>query len=270
MNSPLVAAIAQYAPLATTELNVEAMQPLVREAVDAGAQLVVFPEYSQAFSHGLGSSWSGRYEALDGPFVQALSTMSSRHGGIVVVAGMLAKNREEEKPLNTLVAVGPSGLLASASKIHLYDAFGAGESRWVSPASPGEPALFRVGNQVFGMLACYDLRFPEVSRRLVEAGATTLIVPAQWVPGAHKVLHWESLLRARAIESQAFVLASGHPEPEGVGHSMILDPWGETLASLGGQGHAVTHATLEMDTLTEIRALNPLTTVRRFSIAWDH
>ena len=257
MNSPLVAAIAQYAPLATTELNAEAMQPLVRQAADAGAQLVVFPEYSQAFSHGLGSSWSGRYEALDGPFVQALSTMSSRHGGIVVVAGMLAKNREGEKPLNTLVAVGPSGLLASASKIHLYDAFGAGESRWVSQASPGEPALFRIGNQVFGMLACYDLRFPEVSRRLVEAGA-------------HKVLHWESLLRARAIESQAFVLASGHPEPEGVGHSMILDPWGETLASLGGQGHAVTHATLEMDTVTEIRALNPLATVRRFSIAWDH
>ena len=268
MSSSLVVSIAQYAPAETTAANLEAMAPLVATAADAGARVIVFPEYSQAFTHGLGEDWASRHESLDGPFVVGLGQMSARNDGMIIIAGMLASGLAGEKPTNTIVAVDHSGVVSRAEKIHPYDAFGASESRFISPAKVSEPSLVSAGEQRLGLMACYDLRFPEVTRRLVDAGATALVVPAQWVPGPHKNLHWQTLLSARAIEAQAYVIASGHPQPEGVGHSQVIDPWGEIVCSCDGPELGTKLATLEMSLVQEVRQANPLSAARRFDVNW--
>ena len=270
MSSSLVVSIAQYAPAETAAANLDAMAPLVETAADAGARVIVFPEYTQAYTHGLGHDGASRHESLDGPFVTGLSQMSTRHDGMTIIAGMLASGLSGAKPTNTIVAVDHSGVVASAEKIHLYDAFGASESRFIAPAKPSEPSLVSVGEHRLGLMACYDLRFPEVTRRLVDAGVTAFVVPAQWVPGPHKQLHWETLLSARAIEAQAYVIASGHPQPEGVGYSQVMDPWGESVCTFDDSEVGTKLATLQMSVVNEVRGANPLSEARRFDVSWRH
>lgn len=263
--STLRVTVVQYAPRDSVAQNLEAMASLVAEATDAGSSLVVFPEYSHAFTPAFGDQWAASAESPDGEFVQGLRALSQSHGGIVIVAGMLLRTPGDERPANTQVAVGPQGILARAEKIHLYDAFGAMESTWIRPGSLGEPELFSCAGLQVGMMACYDLRFPEVSRRLVDAGADVIVTPAQWVPGESKAHHFETLLVARAIETQTFVVASDHPEPSGVGLSQIVDPRGRVVVAAGVSAH-VLHGQLEGALLDEVREANPMGSARRLGV----
>lgn len=257
--------LAQYAPHGSSADNLAAMAPVVAEAAQAGSHLVVFPEYSHAFTPGLGAQWAATAESLEGGFVAGLTTLSQDNGGIVIIAGMLVTDSSGGLPANTQVAVGESGVLARAEKIHLYDAFGASESAWIRPGSADTPELFPCQGLNIGMLACYDLRFPEVSRRLVDAGADVIVTPAQWVPGDTKVHHFETLLAARAIETQTFVVASGHPEPWGIGLSQVVDPRGLGVAK-AGTGEELVHAALDSELLAGVRQENPMAAARRFGV----
>lgn len=258
-------AMAQYAPSASSASNLEALSVVVGEAQAQGAEVVVAPEYSQAFLPGQWEEWASLAEPLDGQFVTGLAEISARHDGVIIVAGML-RHSEGSLPTNTIVAVGPHGVVAWAEKIHLYDAFGATESSFVAPGTTTEPQLLDMGAHRLGFLACYDLRFPEVTRRLVDAGATTVVVPAQWVPGEHKRDHWQALLKARAIESQSYVLAAGQPMPHGIGHSTVIDPWGVVLGELGPD-EGVLHAELDAGMVAAVRDINPVSKARRFDIS---
>ena len=111
-------------------------------------------------------------------------------------------------------------------------------------------------------MTCYDLRFPELARALVDAGAEVLVVPAAWVAGPHKVDHWRTLVRARAIENTAFVVAVGQPGPRYTGHSLVVDPLGEVLVE-AGEGAEVVTAVLEHTTLERARRTNPSLANRR-------
>jgi predicted amidohydrolase len=257
-------ALAQFAPHPHSVANVRAITALATEAHASGARVLLLPEYSQAFISGGGDSWAEVAEELDGEFVTALMALCSELEGLVIIAGMLVRV-PGERPRNTIVAIGPGGVLARAEKLHLYDAFGAAESRSVSPGDIEPPQILDFGGLRWGFLACYDIRFPEVARRLVDAGATCIVVPAQWFPGQHKVEHWKTLLGARAIETQCFVLAAGHPAPHGIGHSRAIDPWGVTL------GHASESAELLVVSLTvesveAVRTANPMAGARRFDV----
>jgi predicted amidohydrolase len=178
---------------------------------------------------------------------------------------MLVADFSGGPPANTQVAVGESGVLARAEKIHLYDAFGGSESSWIRPGSRETPELFTCQGMRVGMMACYDLRFPEVSRRLVDAGADVIVTPAQWVPGDTKAHHFETLLAARAIETQTFVVASDHPEPWGVGLSQVVDPRGLVVAQ-AGTGEELVHTHLDPDVLDQVRQANPMAAARRFGV----
>ena len=263
--SSLGVTIAQYAPASTVAENLAAMGPLVTQAQLAGSQLVVFPEYSHAFNPEFGPEWASSAEREDGDFVTGLQALSREHAGIIIVAGMLRSVADAPKPVNTQVAVGPEGILARADKIHLYDAFGASESQWISPGSLGSAEVFACEGFSLGMMACYDLRFPEVSRRLGDAGVDVIITPAQWVPGDNKVHQWDTLLAARAIESQAFVLAADHPMPHGVGHSHAIAPAGVSIGR-AGSGPELVHVTLERELVTAARAANPMASARRLGV----
>ena len=231
-----------------------------REALaglDVEADLTVFPE---AFARDFGSPGediSAYAEPLDGPFAKAVTDLAGSTG--TVVAGMFESAPDPVRPFNTLVVRGRAE--AAYRKIHLYDSFGYRESDRLT-AGDVEPLVVEVGGFAVGLMTCYDLRFPELARALVDRGAEVLVVPAAWVAGPRKVEHWRTLVRARAIENTVFVAAVGQPGPRYSGHSLVVDPLGDVVAE-GGEGPEVLAATLHRDVLAEARRTNPSLANRR-------
>src|SRR5690606_24297354 len=167
--------------------------------------------------------------SIEGEFVAALRKAASAHD-VTIIAGLVEDAGERVR--NALVAVDAGGLRASYRKQHLYDAFGQRESDWVEPGDLEAPETFEVRGVRFGLQTCYDLRFPEVSRRLADAGAHVALVPSEWVRGPLTEHHWLTLIAARAIENTMYLAAADHPPPIGVGHSVIVDPEGVALATI--------------------------------------
>jgi predicted amidohydrolase len=259
----VLVAVCQFAPAADRAANRARIGALVGAAAARGAGLVVLPEYSSFFVDPMDETLADNAEELDGDFTAGLRALAAEHG-VTIVAGMVER-ADVGRIRNTLVAVDGSGILAVYRKQHLYDAFGQAESRWIEPGEVGTAATFTVGGLTFGLMTCYDLRFPEVARTLVDAGAEVLVVPAEWVRGPLKEQHWMTLLAARAIESTAYVVAADHPAPIGVGHSAIIDPQGVTIAGVGtGEGIAV--AELAAEVVARVREVNPVLRLRRYRV----
>jgi predicted amidohydrolase len=260
----LAIGIGQFAPTADTEANLATIDDLVATASVRGARLVVLPEYSSYFVDPFDDSLARNAQPLDGPFVRSLAGIAATHDA-VVVAGLLERGDDDTRIRNTVVAVGPDGLRAHYRKLHLYDAFGQRESDWVQAGEPAPPQTFEVGELRFGLMTCYDLRFPEIGRLLVDAGADVFLVPAEWVRGPLKEHHWRTLLHARAIENTVYVAAADHPPPLGVGNSLIVDPQGVELAAVGtATDVAVAH--LDVGALERVRRVNPSLRLRRFGV----
>lgn len=239
-------------------LDPEANRRLLDELTPSGADLVVFPEaFARDFGEP-GSDVSAYAEPVDGPFATELERVAADRG-TTLVAGAFEPSPDAGRPFNTLLVRGAAE--ASYRKIHLYDSFGYRESDRLS-AGPVEPALVEVGGFSVGLMTCYDLRFPELARALVEKGAEVLVLPAAWVAGPRKVDHWRTMVRARAIENTVFVLAAGQPGPRYTGHSLVVDPMGDVLAEAGEDAEVIT-ATLDSETLATARRTNPSLANRR-------
>ena len=258
-------AVAQFAPGADAARNLESVRDLATLAVERGATLVVFPEYSSYFTPELGPDSLAAAEPLDGPFVAGVGAIA-KVLGIHIVAGMLEVTPSGDRFSNTVIAVGPSGgRVASYRKMHLYDAFGQRESEWVQPGPIDAPETFGFAGFTVGIQTCYDLRFPEVTRRLVDAGADLVVVPSEWVRGPLKEQHWRTLVTARAIENTIFVAAADHAPPIGAGNSMVVDPMGVELVTIGEET-AVAVAWLSMHRVAAVRETNPALRLRRFGV----
>lgn len=258
-------AVAQFAPGMDKPENHLTLRNLVGEAAARGARVVVAPEYSMFTAPRMDERIVDSAEPLDGPFVSGLLEIAAQFG-VHVVAGVNESLSDDPRISNTLVAAAPDGRIAAVyRKLHLYDAFGYKESDVIRAGAIDDPATFEVDGLTFGMQTCYDLRFPEVTRRIVDAGADVLLLPAQWVPGPLKEDHWTTLVRARAIENTIYVAAADQSARTGAGNSMIVDPMGVVLASLGDQvGTARADATAER--IAAVRATNPALALRRFGI----
>ncbi|ANG85996.1 carbon-nitrogen hydrolase family protein [Microbacterium aurantiacum] len=258
-------AVAQFAPASDEEVNLAEIAALAARASGLGADVVVFPEYSSFFIDPFDANLATHAQSLDGPFVRALC----RHAAaldITIVAGLLEEASDPGLVRNTVVAVDGAGVKAVYRKVHLYDAFGQRESDWVEPGEAGGVQTFEVRGLRFGLMTCYDLRFPEVGRVLADAGVDVFAIPAEWVRGPLKELHWQTLLQARAIENTVFVAAADHPPPLGVGNSAIVDPQGVVRASIGtGTGIAVSD--LERAQLERVRRINPVLSLRRYTVS---
>jgi deaminated glutathione amidase len=251
-------AVVQHA----SDLEPEANRARLDELAPADADLVVFPEaFARDFGEA-GSDVSTYAEATDGPFATEVARVAEVRG-TTVVAGMFESSADPDRPFNTLVVRGAAS--ADYRKIHLYDSFGYRESDRLTAGPLEDPpgaALVKVGGFTLGLMTCYDLRFPELARVLVGAGAEVLVVPAAWVAGPRKVDHWRTLLRARAIENTVFVVAAAQPAPRYSGHSMVVDPLGDVLAEAGDDDEILA-ATLRRDVLEEARRTNPSLANRR-------
>ncbi|MBI5161436.1 MAG: carbon-nitrogen hydrolase family protein [Micrococcales bacterium] len=259
-------AVVQFAPGDDVRANLERMRELARRAADRGARLIVFPEYSMYFGGAFDPRWVAAAQPLDGPFVSELGALAGDLGA-TLVAGMSERlAARTDRFSNTVVAVTPDGrLIAAYRKLHLYDAFGERESEWIEPGPITEPVVFDLDGIRVGIQTCYDLRFPEVTRRLVDAGAELVLIPSEWVRGPLKEHHWRTLVAARAIENTVYVAAPDHAPPIGAGRSAIVDPMGVELAGLGEQtGVAVAWASRQR--LDAVRDRNPSLRLRRFRV----
>ncbi|MFT4210350.1 MAG: carbon-nitrogen hydrolase family protein [Microbacterium sp.] len=258
-----VVAVVQFAPGADAAANRAAVAEHAGRAAASGATLVVFPEYSSYFVDPLDDRLRAHAEDLDGAFVTGMRACATAHG-IHLVAG-LVERAADGRVHNTIVAVGPGGLIAAYRKQHLYDAFGQRESEWIAPGETGPAQVFELAGVTCGIMTCYDLRFPESARVLVDAGAELILVPAEWVRGPLKEDQWATLLRARAIENTAYVAAADHPSPLGVGRSVIIDPQGIVRAGLDA-APGIALAPIEREVLDRVRAANPALRLRRYRV----
>lgn len=243
------------------------LEPAVnRDALDAlvpgGVDLVVLPEaFARDFGEA-GSDVSAYAEPADGPFGTELGRVA-RARGTTVVAGMFERSDDPARPFNTLLVRGT--VAASYRKMHLYDSFGHRESDRLT-AGPLEPVVVDLAGWRVGLMTCYDLRFPEHARALVDRGAELIVVPAAWVAGPRKVHHWRTLVTARAIENTVYVAAVGQPAPRYTGHSMVVDPMGDVVAEAGAgspEEPVVLTAEVDRDLLAEARRTNPSLANRR-------
>ncbi|WP_396919060.1 carbon-nitrogen hydrolase family protein [Mycolicibacterium sp.] len=261
----VVCAIAQFAPGEDKSANIATITRLATEAKGRGSDLLVLPEYSMFTVPAMDERFLASAEAVDGVFVSQLRDLAKRNS-LAIVCGMNEVTDDRSQIHNTLLAIDGQGAIAALyRKLHLYDAFGYRESQYVRPGPVEPPEIFTVGGLNFGLQTCYDLRFPEVTRRLVDAGADAAVIPAEWVPGPLKEDHWQTLLRARAIENTIYVVAADQCGVAGAGNSMIVDPMGVVVAALGEEEGCAT-AQLDHARIERVRAKNPALALRRFSV----
>jgi predicted amidohydrolase len=262
-------AVAQFAPTANVDENIATITALATTAVGRGARLIVFPEYSSYFTRELDQRFVDAAQSLDGDFVSAIRDLARSLAAYLVVGLVESLTEGPDKAnrfSNTLFAVSPGGdILATYRKLHLYDAFGATESAWVRPGEIETPETFAFDGFTVGLQTCYDLRFPEVTRRLVDAGADLVVVPSEWVRGPLKEHHWRSLITARALENTIYVAAADHTPPVGVGNSMVVDPMGVEIATVA-EIQDVAVATISPARVAAVRLVNPALELRRFAV----
>jgi predicted amidohydrolase len=248
--------------------NLTVADRLTRAAAADGAGVIVLPEKWTAM--GSDEQLRAAAQALDGPAIEWARAIA-RELGVELVAGSIVELVPgREKLANTCVHVGPDGeLKAVYRKLHMFDVEVAGRSyRESDLEDPGEEVVLSetADGLQLGLSICYDLRFPELYRILAVRGARAFPLPAAFTLATTRD-HWETLIRARAIENQAFVIAANqigaHPGGNrSGGRSMIVDPWGIVLAQApDAEGHIV--AELDLERLAEIRAQLPALANRR-------
>lgn len=241
------------------EANFAKLEQMLEKAVSGGRKLdvIVFPEmwntgYALTEIETLADANGERTK-------QFLSAFSAKHQ-VNIVAGSIAESRADGV-YNTIFAFDRAGeTIADYSKIHLFRLMD--EEKYLQAGD--KLGSFQLGGQEAGMMICYDIRFPELARKLALGGAKLLFVPAEWPnPRLH---HWKTLLSARAIENQMFVIACNRVGQSGetsfFGHSLVLDPWGETIAE-GGEDEAIIYAEIDLSLVDAVRGKIPVFEDRR-------
>jgi predicted amidohydrolase len=255
--------------------NLAALEDFVAEAASKGAKYVLTPEMTVAFAENR-QGLSGFAEPFENNSAIARAAELARRHGIFLHIGSLAVALPDGYFANRAVLLTPEGEIAATyDKIHLFDATLAGLADY------RESATYRAGDKAvvadvagfrLGLAICYDMRFPRLFNTLANAGAEVLAVPAAFTVPTGQA-HWETLLRARAIETGSYVIAAaqGGAHQNGrstYGHSMIIDPWGRIIATAGNDEPCVVIADIDLDQVAETRGRVPaLANARPFSLA---
>lgn len=253
-------AVGQFAVGKDWQANAQTCVGLMAQAASAGADMLVLPEALLARDDNDPDLSVKSAQAAKGEFLTMLLAEAKNNALTTILT--LHVRTTEGRAANTLFAVRGGEVIASYQKIHLYDAFSMQESRLVDAGAQIPPLIEVAGMQV-GLLTCYDLRFPEMALSLALAGAEVLVLPAAWLRGAHKELHWATLLIARALDTTCYVVASGECGNRNMGQSKVVDPLGVTIAG-AAEAPALFYAELESQRVADVRAMLPVLKNRRF------
>ena len=253
--------VGQFNPGADVAQNLATMRRLSAAAAQEGSKLILFPEEAMFAVGQVVGDFSAAVDAHWTSFVQGLSQIAA-DVGIAVIAGGY-ESSGESRPYNTVVAVdGKGAILGTYRKLHLYDAFSYKESTRIKPSDRGVTVV-EIGGFKVGIMTCYDLRFPELARSLAVSGVDLISVSAAWFKGEHKIDHWETLLKARAIENTCWVAAAGTSSDHCIGHSAILDPMGIPADFLNDEAEGVATADVTHKRIEEVREFLPVLLNRR-------
>jgi|SRR5690625_1079334 len=259
----LKVSIAQLQASQDKETSINKAKEYVKKAKRENADIAVFPEIYMIFvPANSDKKLADVAEAIDGNFVNQMAKIA-KENEIYLTFGMYeSKPGEEVRAYNTIVLINREGkTIYTYRKTHLYDAFITKESNRVIPGDkPVEVVDTDIGK--IGLLICYEIRFPEIARKLTLEGADVLIVPTAWVKGAMKENHWENLLATRAIENTVYVVGANQVDNIFSGFSMIYDPMGVQLANAGEEEMLIT-ATVDKERTKRVKEKLPVLNNRR-------
>lgn len=252
--------MAQLGSTDSKDVNLQKAEESIRNATQIyGANIVVFPEAFMSYFI-VGTPREVKLndaETLDGPFVSRMCELAQEYD-VWVVFGMRERSKDcqDDRVYNSVVVVDSSGFIVdSYRKTHLYDAFGANESINIKPGNE----LFKPIDTPFGkigILVCYELRFPEISRYQALCGADILIVPSGWVRGPVKEKHWDNLVTTRALENTVYVVACNQVNEHYIGQSMIVDPMGIVLTR-GTEKESLIPCRIDLERVNDVRMKLP-------------
>jgi predicted amidohydrolase len=262
-------ALVQFKASTDKQKNLKKILDHISEASKKGAQLCAFPEFMMFYTP---SGQSARQlaeqaEQINGNFVTQIAAAAKKNK-IQVVGTIYEKSKKKDRVYDTAFIVSKSGKITSTyRKIHLYDALGFKESSKLEPGHKITPPTKTTHGKI-GMLICYDLRFPEMSRILAASGSEILVVPSAWVQGPHKEEHWLALNKTRAIENGCYVIAPGHLGNIYCGRSLAVDPYGKILLDMKHKA-GIGMVDISLDLVKKTRLSLPLLKNRRTDIYSD-
>jgi predicted amidohydrolase len=263
----LATVIVQCNPLTNRPVKIGLVQLQVRESKAENlsrvisslgsiehCDLVVFPEYCMGCPTGAVTRdyLINIAEPLNGKFVEEVKKKSGEESVAVVLP---IHEKDDDAVFNTAVVIDRGRTLGGYRKVHLFDALGFRESDAFKPGSSS--ILFTLAGITFGIVTCYDLRFPELMKNLVLAGARAILVPAAWYRGPLKEEQWQTLLMARAQENTSYVIGVGNANEAFIGRSMVVSPLGVKVLDLG-TGDRVGSFELDDDEVTDARRKFPM------------
>ncbi len=259
-------AVVQMCSSEDKQENLKKSIDFVHEAAGKNAHLVCFPEFQMAFSP---SSQSANQlariaETVKGNFVLTIAAAAKKNR-IGVVVTIYEKSSKPPHVYDTAVIINERGAIMSVyRKLHLYNALGFKESTKLMPGkSIVKPGKTPAG--IAGLLICYDLRFPELSRILTIKGADVLIAPSAWVAGEMKEEHWQTMIKARAIENGSYIVAPDQVGNIYCGKSMVVDPFGIVLLDMGKR-EGMKIVDIDKTRINQVRSSLPLLKNRRTDI----
>ena len=256
-------AVVQFKASTNKEENLKKIISYISKASSKNATLCAFPEFMMFYtkSSQTAKELAGLSETINGNFISIISK-AAKENHIQIVGSFYEKSKKNNRVYDTSFAINHLGkVISTYRKIHLYDALGFKESDKMIPGSKiSKPVSTSLGK--IGMMICYDLRFPEMSRALALAGSEVLIAPSAWVKGPMKEEHWITINKTRAIENGCYVIAPDQVGNIYCGRSLVVDPYGKVLLDMKKK-QGISFVDIDLKKVKETRKVLPLLKNRR-------
>jgi len=260
------AGVVQFKASTNKNVNLKKIISYISKAASKNATLCAFPEFMMFYtsSSQTPKQLANLAETINGNFVTTIAK-ATKENQIQVVGSFYEKSRKKDRVYDTSFVIDKSGkVISTYRKIHLYDALGFRESnKMVSGSNIAKPVKTSIGK--IGMMICYDLRFPEMSRSLAAAGAEVLVAPSAWVQGNMKEEHWITINKTRAIENGCYVIAPDQVGNIYCGRSLVVDPYGKILLDMKKK-QSIGFVNIDLNKVKQIRKVLPLLKNRRTDI----